>query len=157
MTDDREKIVRIESAQHFTAAIDELKLAMKRSRQVAYLAASLGMVGLIVGATLGIRATADGAEKLQNAEDAVPMLIFELVRTAATAALIGAFIWGMLNLARAALDQSTRYEKRYVAGHFLVHILDKFDPEIRSGAMNIADAMSVFNRGTTPSTPPTRM
>jgi hypothetical protein len=50
----------------------------------------------------------------------------------------------MLNLARAALDQSTRYEKRFVAGHFLVYVLDMFEREIKEERIQVTEMMSVF-------------
>ena len=128
----------------FNVATDELTRAIKRNRLVALVVAVIGTVGIAAGIYLGGKATAVGADKIEASHYSVVMLAFELVRTAAAAALIGAFVWGMLNLARAALDQATRFEKRYVAGHFLVYVLHMFEHEIKNGDIKIADTMSVF-------------
>jgi hypothetical protein len=128
----------------FEKAADLLERGVARNRRVALVVGMLGVAGLSAGVYFGARATASGADQVADSRYNVNMLVFELVRTAGAAALIAAFAWGMLNLARAALDQATRFEKRFVAGHFLVYVLDKFEQEIKDNTIQVADTMSVF-------------
>lgn len=131
--------------QHFTQATVALAHNSTSMRRVAALIAAVGVVGLAVAAVTGWLATAEGLREIAGAEKNVTqILIFELVRTTAGAALLGAFAWGTLNLSRAALDQGTRYDKRFIAGHFLVYVVRKFESEIKSGKIGLADVMSVF-------------
>jgi hypothetical protein len=104
----------------------------------------VGVAGLAIAVGVGWQSTSSGLDNLKSSHYSNQVLVFELIRTAAGAALLGAFVWGTLNLARAALDQSTRYEKRFIAGHFLVYVLRKFEAEIKDGSIKLPDVMSVF-------------
>lgn len=129
---------------NFELAIETLKKHSRTMHNTAMLVGLVGTVIVVVAAISGWYSTRHGAEVLQQSDYSNQMLVFELTRIAAGAALLGAFAWGTLNLARAALDQSTRYEKRLIAGHFLVFVLQKFEKQIRSGEIGLQDVMNVF-------------
>jgi hypothetical protein len=130
---------------HFEEVVRLLSRDSRLHRQRAWVIGAIGLVGLVIAAVLGWIATGNGLDTLKNASGyRREVLLFELVRTAAAAALLGAFVWGTLNLARAALDQSTRYEKRLVPGHFLAYVLRKFEAEIKAGTILLPDVMAVF-------------
>lgn len=133
-----------QAKKHFELATEHLTASIKRNRRVALAAGIVGVVAVVAASIAGYKATTAGAEALKDSNYDVSMLAFELVRTAGAAALLAAFVWGLLNLARAALDQSTRYEKRFVAGHFLVYVLDMFETEIKHGNIEVTDMMLVF-------------
>jgi len=130
--------------EQFHHVVTFLEKAAARSRRIAYGAFAAGLIGLLVAVELGRRATSDGAAVLEQSGYSAVAAVYELVRTAAVAALFGAAIWGILNLARAALDQATRYEKRMVAGHFLVFMLKRFDTKIKDDDVKLDQVMNVF-------------
>lgn len=103
-----------------------------------------GVIGVIFAAYIGKDATEKGAAFVRDSGFDWVAAVYELVRTAAVAALIGAAIWGLLNMSRAAIDQATRYRKRLTAGSFLVFMLSNYNKEIRSGALKVESVMAVF-------------
>jgi len=114
-------------------------------RKSAYTIGLLGVAGLAVAAFLGWKATQSGAAYLKESDYSTVALTFELVRSAAAAALLAAGVWGVLNLARASLDQATRYEKRLIAGKFLNYVLDRFETEVKNdGKIPLPQVMNVF-------------
>lgn len=131
-------------AHHFEQTVLELHEHSQRMRRTAIWVGVAGV--LIVGAAAyyGARSTSNGAALLTASNFNTGMLVYELVRIAAGAALLGAAAWGFLNLSRAALDQSTRYEKRLIAGHFLVYVVRKFETQIKAGDIELKDVMGVF-------------
>ncbi|MCV0384716.1 MAG: hypothetical protein K5799_14940 [Erythrobacter sp.] len=130
--------------EQFHHVVTFLEKAAARSRRIAYIAFGAGVVGVALAVELGRRATSDGAEVLEQSGYSAVAAVYELLRTAAVAALLGAALWGILNLARAALDQATRYEKRMVAGHFLVFMLKRFDTKIKDDDVKLDQVMNVF-------------
>lgn len=134
----------VEQAKYFVQAVDELTEAIKSSKRVAMYAAAGGVVALSAAFLAGVLATASGAEKIESSDEPWAMLIYELVRTAAGAALLAGVVWGVWGLTRAALDQATRFQKRYVAGHFLLYVLSEYEDEIKNGSIKIDEPMAVF-------------
>ncbi len=104
----------------------------------------LGVVGVIFAAFIGKDATEKGAVFVHDSGYNWVAAVYELVRTAAVAALIAAAIWGLLNMSRAAIDQATRYRKRLTAGSFLVFMLSNYNDELRSGTLKLESVMAVF-------------
>lgn len=133
-----------EERDDFLAAADALITRAAVMRRTAITVGLAGAVLVCVAATYGWISTRHGAELLVESNYNTQMLVFELARITAGAALLGAFAWGVLNLSRAALDQATRYEKRLIAGHFLVYVLRKFEKQIKNGDIDLRDVMSVF-------------
>ncbi|ALX03359.1 hypothetical protein [Aeromicrobium erythreum] len=135
-----------EQAQdHFQDVVEELERRARRMQVTAVLVGTIGALLVVIAALYGWASTRQGASLLIESDYDARMLVFELVRIAAGAALLGAFAWGVLNLARAALDQSTRYEKRLIAGHFLVYVLRKFETQVKAGDIDLQDVMNVFS------------
>ena len=127
--------------------IEAARILKRQAAWLKLISLCIGVVGLGgVGAAayFGFESTDTAVASLKESEYNNQLLVFELVRTAAGAALLGAFAWGTLNLARAALDQATRYEKRLVAGHFLVYVLTKFETRIKKSQIELGSVMGVF-------------
>lgn len=122
-----------------------LETGRTRNKRVAIASFVLGFFGVVLAVYLAKNATHDGVQVLKDGKYSYAVVAYELVRTAAVAALLAAAIWGTLNIARAALDQSTRYEKRLIAGHFLVFMMKRFDSKIPDGSIQIDQVLSVFN------------
>ena len=133
-----------ESGEDFESLRGLLEDRAQAHRRAAYVIGLIGLVVLTVAVYAGWKATGTGARVVKESGYSVVALVYELVRSAATAALLGAAVWGVLNLARASLDQATRYEKRQIAGQFLSYVLDKFEAQIKDQEIPLPDVMAVF-------------
>ena len=124
---------------------EELRAQSRLSTALSAITMVLGSIGVIFAAMIGKWATEDGGEFVAKSNFNWVAAMYELVRTAAVAALVAAAIWGLLNMSRAAIDQATRYRKRLTAGSFLVYMLSNYNTELRTGALKIENVMAVFN------------
>lgn len=73
------------------------------------------------------------------------LAIFEMVRTTAYAGLVGTFLFGVLTLGRACLDQATRYQKRLMAALFMQYTLDQYGRQIRKSDINLNDVVKFMD------------
>lgn len=131
-------------ADEFTELAAKLEAEARKLKFVALLIGLVGCAVLGFAAWFGVWSTSKGLAALDASDYHPTVLIFELVRTTAAAALLGAFLWGLLNLGRAALDQATRYEKRLVAGRFLVYVFHTFRDQMENESLSLKDVMEVF-------------
>lgn len=121
--------------------------AISRLRWLALLIFSAG-TGLVIYSFHWFPETTDKvADTLIKNAGNIPLVIFELVRGTAFAAVLAAIIFGILSLGRAALDQATRYEKRLMAAHFMHFVLSKYAAQIKEATeldevVNFIDAWS---------------
>lgn len=61
---------------------------------------------------------------------------FLVVRGTGLAAIVGGVIYFLLNLARSAIDQATRYDKRLIASHLIDYALH--EPEVNASKLEAA-------------------
>lgn len=111
--------------KEFKLIIDQLGRSIRRERTTAALIGAVGVV-LFAGVFVALRgSTADGVGTIhaaalsQNGSEVVATTIFVLVRGAAFAALLATAVYWVFGLARSALDQATRFDKRLIAAHFI--------------------------------------
>lgn len=131
------------SKQHqFETVTKELDRAVRKARWAAWVTfASAGtFAGVSVFKTLPDLNSA-AIKAIQDNQDSLYVFIYELARTTAGAAVVTAILWGLFNLAKASLDQATRYEKRLIAAQFLHYTLETSKPEVKSGKIHLGDIM----------------
>lgn len=68
--------------------------------------------------------------------------VYLLVRGTAYSAVVGGLLFALINLARSALDQATRFDKRLVAAHFIDYAVhaDGVDAKKMEVALRILEA-----------------
>jgi len=143
----------VDSREQFTKITDHLKSSINQQRLVALLLA-LGAFGASWYAVTALpEASQQGLDAILSAgakdssgatNSTLPPLVtvYEIVRTTGYAALLGGLVYGMFNMARAALDQATRFDKRLVAARFLDYAIhtDNASKEQMEHALKVLEA-----------------
>jgi hypothetical protein len=143
-----------DSAKQFKEITDHLKSSINQQRLVAVLLA-IGAIVVTVFAIgnlpeasrVGLQAIRDAAltpdgKEVANNGLAPLVTVYEIIRTTGYAALLGGLVYGMFNMARAALDQATRFDKRLVAARFLDYAIhtDNASKEQMEHALKVLEA-----------------
>lgn len=76
------------------------------------------------------------------------VMIFITLKSAAIAGLITAVVYGTLALARAALDQVTRFQKRLSSARFLHYVMDANDEQLRRSKVDLDTVMKFMESWT---------
>jgi hypothetical protein len=129
----------------FDVVIKGLRKAMRSNWIVAGVvfaaAATIGVVGFYQLPEL----TDHSVQELQDNEGNVVLGVFVILRATAFAGAIVALFWGMLNLARAALDQATRYQKRLMAAHFMHYVFDEYSARIGQDGFTLKEIINAID------------
>lgn len=104
-------------------------------------AAAIGIAGF---AQLPALTDHSVAELRENDENLV-LGVFVILRATAFAGAVVALFWGMLNLARAALDQATRYQKRLMAAHFMHYVFDEYSDRIGQDGFTLKEIITAID------------
>lgn len=114
----------------------ELFNAKKRERNRAVLFGSTAGVSAIGGIWFLTQKASEAFSQIDASARANPPVsdtaiiaetTYLIVRGTGLSAIVGGIIYFMFNLARSALDQSTRYEKRWIASHLIDYALHSPD------------------------------
>lgn len=82
---------------------------------------------------------------LNDAEKPELMLVLLLVRGAFFGALAIAFLYGLLTVATAYIDQATRFRKRLYSAHMINYAFITFNEEIKTGTVTLREVVGVFS------------
>lgn len=129
----------------FKAVIEALEHAIKRNWRVAiavFIAAILMAIATFIFLP---HLTNDSARTIEENKDNIPLAIFILLRATAFAGVLVAMLYGLLNLARAALDQATRYQKRLMAAHFMHYVFDGYPARIGQPGFTIREVVEAID------------
>ncbi|MGN7703866.1 hypothetical protein [Cellulosimicrobium sp. 22601] len=120
--------------QAFRKVFKSLRKVVRDSRNTGrWLLAIAAVLSVLVVSLLYLSTNSSIAtiERHLNAQTdtfGVSALVFYMsVRATALAAFAGAVVYGLFNLGRAAFDQSTRFEKRYLASRLMHGMLERHD------------------------------
>ncbi|MCJ1708549.1 hypothetical protein [Microbacterium sp. VKM Ac-2923] len=105
------------------------------------MAAAIGIVGFFQLPVL----TDHSVAELKENEGNIVLGVFVILRATAFAGALVALFWGMLNLARAALDQATRYQKRLMAAHFMHYVFDEYSERIGQDGFTLQEVINAID------------
>jgi hypothetical protein len=125
----------------FEEVIRELRQGAQRMRWVFSAVFVVALAAVVGAGFLLPYLMAEGVRAVDQAENPVLILIYELFRGTAFVVLLTSVLLGLLSFGRASIDQATRYEKRLVGSHFIHFVLTKYEPSIRSGAISLVQVI----------------
>lgn len=132
----------------FDEIIEHLKSSISRERKIARsfgclaILASLGGLALLYFLSKWGLETIQETAETQNSQALTATTIYLLVRGSAYAGVVAGLLYAIVSLARAALDQATRFDKRLIAALFIdfaVHA-QHVDVEKMRLAMSVLEA-----------------
>jgi hypothetical protein len=88
--------------------------------------------------------TGDYVADIGNAKDPELVLILLLARSTFFGALSLAFLYGLLTVATAYIDQSTRFRKRLYSAHMVNYAFETFGQEIKDETITLNQIVAVF-------------
>jgi phosphoglycerol transferase MdoB-like AlkP superfamily enzyme len=106
------------------------------------------LVALLVGAALLVAShflTMEYVDDLQEAKDSGAMLTLLLVRGVLFGTLAVAFLYGVLTMATAYIDQATRFRKRIYSAHMLNYVFSQYSDQVRDKTVTLRDFVEVFS------------
>jgi len=121
----------------YLAVIAALDRSIERHSWYAWIIGFVALGGSVAGIWFLHDVFVNDLSALETAKDPTTVLAFVLVRGAALAVAVTSVLYGVLSLARASLDQVTRFEKRLVSARFLHFILDQQKPAIDAGSLDL--------------------
>lgn len=136
---------RASADSEFQLVIDGLKGAIVSNR---WIAAGIFVAAAGVGVTATIllpQLTHQSVEELERNSGDLMIGVFVLLRATAFAGVVVAVFWGLLNLARAALDQATRYQKRLMAAHFMHYVFDEYRDQIGTEGFTLREIVNAID------------
>ena len=126
-----------------TTVIKELTKARNSQRvragafgAVAVAAAVTGILFLAHQASSALGQIQDAARSGASDTAIAAETTFLIIRGTGLAAIVGGVIYFLLNLARSAIDQATRYDKRLIASHLIDYALH--EPEVSGPKLEAA-------------------
>jgi hypothetical protein len=113
------------AAQDFTQITNRLAHSIRRERVLALIAVTAALGAGVTSLLLLYNLAHSGLTTIHKAaaskhpSELPAVTIYLLVRGTAYAALVSGMVFAIINLARSALDQATRFDKRLIAAHFI--------------------------------------
>jgi hypothetical protein len=89
--------------------------------------------------------TGDYVRDIRSAKDPELVLILLLVRSTFFGALSLAFLYGLLTVATAYIDQATRFRKRLYSAHMVNYAFETFGQEIKEKKITLEQIVAVFS------------
>jgi hypothetical protein len=89
--------------------------------------------------------TGDYVRDIRAAKDPELVLILLLVRSTFFGALSLAFLYGLLTVATAYIDQATRFRKRLYSAHMVNYAFETFGQEIKEKTITLRQIVAVFS------------
>jgi phosphoglycerol transferase MdoB-like AlkP superfamily enzyme len=89
--------------------------------------------------------TGDYVADIRDAKDPELVLILLLARSTFFGALSLAFLYGLLTVATAYIDQSTRFRKRLYSAHMVNYAFETFGQEIKDETITLNQIVAVFS------------
>jgi phosphoglycerol transferase MdoB-like AlkP superfamily enzyme len=106
------------------------------------------VLSVVVGIGLlyvSFRLTGDYVADIRRAKDPELVLILLLARSTFFGALSLAFLYGLLTVATAYIDQSTRFRKRLYSAHMVNYAFETFGQEIKEKTITLKQIVAVFS------------
>jgi hypothetical protein len=89
--------------------------------------------------------TGDYVRDVERAKDPELVLVLLLVRSTFFGALSLAFLYGLLTVATAYIDQATRFRKRLYSAHMVNYAFETFEDEIKEKTITLEQIVAVFS------------
>lgn len=129
----------------FGVVSDGLRNAM-RSNWIVAVVVFIGAAGIGIAGFVHLPALTDHSiVELKENEGNIVLGVFVILRATAFAGALVALFWGLLNLARAALDQATRYQKRLMAAHFMHYVFDEYSERIGEEGFTLKEVITAID------------
>jgi len=135
----------------FSRITDQLDQSIKRERRVAALFGLVALVGSAVGLWVLYHSALSGVKTIRSvgatddeSDALIAVTIYLVVRGTAFAGVVAGLLYAAVSLARSALDQATRFDKRLVAARFIDYAVhaETVDVAKMNLAMSVLEAWS---------------
>jgi phosphoglycerol transferase MdoB-like AlkP superfamily enzyme len=120
----------------------------RNATRYGYWSAVFFVLSVLVGIGLlyvSFRLTGVYVDDINRAKDRELVLILLLVRSTFFGALSLAFLYGLLTVATAYIDQSTRFRKRLYSAHMVNYAFETFGQEIKEKTITMKQIVAVFS------------
>lgn len=120
----------------------------RNATRYGYWSAVFFALSVLVGIGLlyvSFRLTSVYVDDVNRAQDPELILVLLLVRSTFFGALSLAFLYGLLTVATAYIDQSTRFRKRLYSAHMVNYAFETFGQEIKEKTITMKQIVAVFS------------